>query len=308
VTDQPFTCSRRVGFGDCDPARITFAPRALDYAAEAVEGWHEVALGLSFGEIARRLGLAVRVDALECEYRRPLLASQTARLCVAGLALDGDRYTLGVGCEVEPGAPAFEARLTMAFADGERAVAIPTELRGRMEGYRARHGGLPPPPGTSAARRLPAAPLPGGAPGAAPFVREHRVLTGECGHGGTLYAPRTVEHAVEAVGEWYERCLGISWLEQTWIGLGTPFVHIRCEIFRPMPPGTSLRLTVAVPRLGNASIGYDVLAHAGGEPCFDARLSACHVSQTREGSRPRPFPPEMRERIQAYRRTCGTEG
>jgi len=306
VTELPFTSQRRVGFGECDPARIYFAPRAFDYAFEAAEAWHEAALGLSFGEIARRFGLTARAEALECEYRRPLLASQTARLRVAGPELEGDRYTLGVSCEVEHGKPAFEARATLALAAGGRAAPIPAELRGRMEGYRARHGGLAPPAGATAARRLAAAHLPGGAPrAAAPFVRDHRVLTGECGHGGTLYPPRAVEHAVEAVGEWYERCLGISWLEQTWVGLGTPFVHIRCELFRPMPPGTALRLTVAVPRLGNASIGYDVLAHSGEALCFDARLSACHVSQTREGSRPRPFPPEMRERILAYQRACG---
>src|SRR3989304_1747723 len=50
LPQEPFTYRRRVAFGDCDPARIYYAPRAVDYAVEAVEAWHESVLGVSWTE------------------------------------------------------------------------------------------------------------------------------------------------------------------------------------------------------------------------------------------------------------------
>ncbi len=35
----PFTVTRTVKRGDCDPAGIIYTPRVLDYAMEALEAW-----------------------------------------------------------------------------------------------------------------------------------------------------------------------------------------------------------------------------------------------------------------------------
>ena len=42
----PFIYHRRVAFGECDPARIFFAPRAVDYAVETVEVWFNEVIGV----------------------------------------------------------------------------------------------------------------------------------------------------------------------------------------------------------------------------------------------------------------------
>ena len=42
----PFTVTRTVKWGDCDPAGIIYTPRVLDYAMEIVEAWYREVLGV----------------------------------------------------------------------------------------------------------------------------------------------------------------------------------------------------------------------------------------------------------------------
>ncbi len=37
---HPFTVTRTVRWGDCDPAGIIYTPRVLDYAMEILEAWY----------------------------------------------------------------------------------------------------------------------------------------------------------------------------------------------------------------------------------------------------------------------------
>ena len=54
MPDSPFVYPRRVAFGDCDPARIFYAPRAIEYAVEAAEAWSEVGVATADLEGALR--------------------------------------------------------------------------------------------------------------------------------------------------------------------------------------------------------------------------------------------------------------
>jgi acyl-CoA thioesterase FadM len=133
------------------------------------------------------------------------------------------------------------------------------------------------------------------------FTRPRRVRYGDCGASGDAYAPRVVEWAVEAVGEWYEEQLGISWLEQCIRGRGTPFLAIRCAYLRRMEPGRLITMAVSIPRLGKASIGYAVVGRdERGEPCFEADMSACYITEEGGPRRSMPFPDDLRARILAY--------
>jgi acyl-CoA thioesterase FadM len=115
-----------------------------------------------------------------------------------------------------------------------------------------------------------------------------------------------IHWAVEAVGEWYETTLGISWLEQCHRGLGTPFVDIQCDHLSPIVPGDELELAVAIARLGQASIVYEVVGRGrDGAARFRARMTACHIHEEGRRAKPTPFPEEMRRRIEGYRKGGG---
>jgi acyl-CoA thioesterase FadM len=306
VPGFPFRLPHRVGFGECDPARIFYAPRAVDWAAEALEAWFESALGCSWGELAAGPGLEVRVLRVDCEYRRSAVAGQVLQLVVASARAEGQALSVEAVGEIGPGDASFRARLRTAFFDRVRSAPaeIPPAVRERAAAYQA----LCPP---SAAEEMPAPPPPGGsgpppAAGAgAPFVARRRVAWGDCGPTGHAHAQRAVDHAVEAAGEWYESTLGISWLEQCRRGRGTPFLHIGCDLLRPLAAGEELALAVRIPRLGRASIGYRVSGFDGrGRLCLDAQMAACYVDDERGPARSMPFPDELRRRILAYQAAC----
>jgi acyl-CoA thioesterase FadM len=300
----PFSFPHRIGFGECDPARIFYAPRAIDWAAEAAEAWFEEVPGISWSELWARRGLEVRFESADCEYARSAVADQVVRLRVAAsLAPDG-ALALGAVGEVVPGEPSFRARLELRLADPSRPgpVPIPEPWLGRIQAYQSRCG----PPEALSPEREPAPPGRAAPAGPGPFRGRRRVRWADCGPSGSARAPRLADWAVEAAGEWYQRTLGISWREQCIRGRGAPFVRIRCDHLWPAAAGEELELAVRIPRLGRASIGYGVAGLDGsGRRCFEARMSACYISE--EGGAPRatPFPEELRRRIEEYRAACG---
>lgn len=314
MADDLFIFERRVGFGECDPARIFFAPRAVDYAVEAVELWYDAVLGVSWSDLVNLHHLEARFLSMDCDYKRPLVAGEVIRVRVSVTGIDGDTFTLGAAAELGPGEPAFQVTLVMAFIERDQgeAIPIPPHYRERIESYRRRFCETPAAvEGKSRAGRLPvrdeAYLLSLRQRASAPFTRQRRVLYGECGVAGNMYLPKLVECAIERLGEWYEWCLGISWLEQNIRQRGVPFININCQCLRPMLPGESITMVVRIPRLGKAGIGYEVLGFDGqGRPCFAAQVAACYISEESGSYQPTPFPDDLRERIVAYQNACET--
>jgi 4-hydroxybenzoyl-CoA thioesterase len=289
---EPFRRRHRVGFGECDPARIFFAPRAIDWSTEAVEAYCDATLGLSWTGLLAQ-GREVKVLAVDCAYERSAAASQELALAVEPVAVAPEALTIGVVAELAPGQVSFRAKLELALVErGERApLPLPPELLARVAA-----GGLaaaPPPHAPHRAREAPRA-----GPGAPTFTRSRRVRYGDCGPSGAIHAPRVADWAVELVGEWYEEQLGISWIEQCRRGRGTPFLAIRVELPGRMQAGQLVTMDVSIPRLGKASIGYAVVGRdERGVPCFEADMSACYITEEAGPPRSMPFPDELRARI-----------
>ncbi len=294
MPDSPFVHPRRVAFGDCDPARIFYAPRAIEYAVEAAEAWSGAVGKASWPELLARRGLSPLVEVVDCEYQRSLFASQVVRIRVEAEVSSGSGVALratGQASEAGPGDEAFRARVELRFAPREEEAA-------------------PGPVGVAAGAAGPAVVAAGTAgfadagAAAVPFTRSFRIRWGECGPAGTAYAPRIVDRAVEAAGEWYESCLGVTWLQQCQRGRGTPFVRIRCAFHRPLAAGDEVAMAVTVPRLGNASIGYRVEGRSAGRLAFEADMAACYITEEAGPPKAMPFPDELRRRIVEYQRTC----
>ena len=314
---SPFTIQRRVAWGDCDPARIYYTPRAVDYAVEAVEAWSEEVLEISWVELANQYDLDATFVHVDCEYLRALVASQVVDLQVWVTGVELCSVTLTVVGKGNDGVPCFLAHLVGCFAERSKAanIPLPAEFRQRIELYQGQCGemttivksgnrsglmtgrnaaGL----GTNDAGSccLPAA--------TAPFTRKRRVRYGDCTVAGNVYAPRVFDYAVEAIGEWYEEVLEISWMDLVWKRQqGAPFVSVSCEYLRPMVPGQTMAVTVWVTRLGGASVEFAVVGcDAKNTPCFDARLAACFIDQ--DGFKTMRIPEEFRTLIQAYQANC----
>lgn len=326
MSTEPFSYRRRIAFGECDPARIYYAPRAVDYAVEAVESWFESVLGITWADLILRHGLEATFARVDCEYLRPLVAGQVIQVRLKVIGADRTKILFRASGEGDSGDPCFQASLVACIVERNHVtpVPIPPEFLERIESYRARCGeGSALPAGGHRRDDLPGRAGGGlvrdgtkrlplrreGQSGAVPFTRRRRVVSGECGPCGTIYPPKVFEFAIEAVGEWYEEVPGISWLDLVSVRKqGAPFVSIACEYLRPMVPGQWITLVVGVTRLGRASIGFAVAGYgADGAPSFDARLAACFIDQEK-GFRSIPIPEEYYGRIQAYRAACEAGG
>ena len=325
MTAEPFSYRRRVAFGECDPARIYYAPRAVDYAVEAVEAWYGSVLGIPWADLADRQGLESAFSRVECEYLRPLIAGQVIRVRIGVVGTERAKIHLLATGEDGSGDPCFHVSLVACLVERDHitAVPFPPEMIDRIEAYRALCGkGTAVPAG---GRRRDDAPGRAGedlgrdgairlSPRrvrtnvAVPFTRHRRVVYGECGPSGTIYPPKVFEFAIEVIGEWYEEVPGISWLDLVSVRRqGAPFVSVACDYLRPMVPGQGIAMSVRVTRLGRASIGFSVVGRDDeGAPCFDARLAACFIDQEK-GFRSMPIPEEFYGRIEAYRAACGAE-
>ncbi len=323
MTEGIFSYRRRVGFGECDSARIYFAPHAIDYAVEAVESWYESVLGVSWVAMVDRHGLEATIEHIECEYKRPLVADQMFQVRVRVVRIGPSQITFSAAGEGDSGDTYFRVRLVASFLLRNHGIPIriPPEFLDRIGMYRERCGevGTLPddddPPDNVPTRPMGGAgrertrqlhPLQSRPTGAVPFARQRRVHYGACGPSGKIYPPKVFEFVVETVGEWFVEVPGISWLELTAKrGQGSPIVSAACEYFLPMTPGQMITIVVRVPRLGRASIGYEVAGYdADGEPCFESQLTSCFIDQN-TGFRPMPIPEEFRRRIQAYRAASG---
>ena len=133
-----------VRFGDCDPAGIVYFPRFFHLFHEAMETWFAAGLGLSYAGliVERRLGFpAVHSEAdfkAPCALGDVITVEMTvARLGRSSLGLEylvrgaaGDVRLSGASTcavmDLDPASPSFR-----------RAVAIPDDLRARIERFMA---------------------------------------------------------------------------------------------------------------------------------------------------------------------------
>lgn len=322
LPEDTFSFRRRVAFGDCDPARIYYTPRAIDYCVEAIEAWWEAVLRISWTDLLAGRGLEVRFFRAECEFLRPLTAGQVARLGIRVADAPHPGLSFRVTGDGESGAPCFRATLTAGLFDRKRQllVPIPEGDRERIAGYEAAFGREEAARDAGLRRVTPAgrderSPEPAGTP-APPrerrtfpdglFTRTRRFVYGDCSLSGTVYAPNVFRYAVEAVGEWFEEVPGISWLELVSVRKqGAPAVAASCDYHRPLQAGQAAAMGVRVIHLGRASLGLSIEGNgADGAPLFDARITLCFIDQE-GGFRSMPIPEEFAGPIRAYRAACG---
>lgn len=130
---------RRLNWGEADPAGTIYAPQALDFAIQAIEGLWREAIGATFRDIQRTRQLAAPWVRTDCEFARPLFAGDRYALDVAVAKIGNSSLTYRVRASAEDGTLLFAATLVSVVIDMAtmRPAAIPEDMRAGLSAYLA---------------------------------------------------------------------------------------------------------------------------------------------------------------------------
>jgi acyl-CoA thioesterase FadM len=120
------------------------------------------------------------------------------------------------------------------------------------------------------------------------FVQQRRLNWGEADPAGTIYAPRAIDFAIQAIEALWIEAAGFSFSDLfTQHGLGAPWVHTSCEFAKPLRAGEPFELRIALERIGGSSLNWHGEAtRPDGESLFrlklvsvivDAKTGAAHT-------------------------------
>ena len=131
------------------------------------------------------------------------------------------------------------------------------------------------------------------------FSRERLIRFSHCDPAGIVYFVNFFDMVGGVVEDWFREAIGLPFqqmhLRQR---VGFPIVNTGCEFFRPAHLGDTLRLELAIAKLGRSSIEFVVRGSVGGEEKFRARHKVALVSL--DTWRALPIPEDMRAKMQPF--------
>lgn len=100
-----------------------------------------------------------------------------------------------------------------------------------------------------------------------------------CDPAGIVFYPRYIELCVEAVEDWFNQGLGVSfWALHEEHRLGIPAVHLDVNFMTPSRHGDLLDFLLSVARIGKSSMTLDVIVECEGQRRFRERIVVVMVS------------------------------
>ncbi len=133
----PFTVTRTVKWGDCDPAGIIYTPKVLDYAMEVLEAWYREVVGVPWLVLNRDMGLGAPTVRAELDFLDTPYPDQdmVIRLVVEDLGRSSITFlvTGRDGADRE----FFRAKLISCFISRPtfKSTVIPEDIRERILAY-----------------------------------------------------------------------------------------------------------------------------------------------------------------------------
>jgi 4-hydroxybenzoyl-CoA thioesterase len=133
----PFSVTRTVKWGDCDPAGIVYAPKVLDYAMEIVGAWFREVVGVSWLKLNREMDMGAPTVRAELDFLNAPLPDQEIAVHLRVETLGRSSITFLVTGRDDAGPDIFRAKLVSCFiAKPEfKATVIPDEFRDRILAY-----------------------------------------------------------------------------------------------------------------------------------------------------------------------------
>jgi len=128
---MPFTTTRTVVFGDCDPAGIVYTPRIAYFAIEAIHEFLSHRLG---GEGLRKvfaMGVLPPARALSIEFLSPMTWDEVISIEVRSETPGATSFSFAVEGRQTSGEVTFRAAMTQVCIHPEtrQPVALPEALR-----------------------------------------------------------------------------------------------------------------------------------------------------------------------------------
>jgi acyl-CoA thioesterase FadM len=137
MSEKSFVQQRRLAWGEADPAGTIYAPRAIDFAIQAVEGLWIEAAGLSFSELHARHGLAAPWVHTSCEFASPLRAGETFEMRVMLDRIGRSSLNWSGEATRPDGTPLFRLKLVSVIVDAKSGTAhtVPDVIRNALSNY-----------------------------------------------------------------------------------------------------------------------------------------------------------------------------
>ncbi len=144
LDSHPFTVTRTVRWGDCDPAGIIYTPRVLDYAMEILEVWYREVVGVSWLTLNRERSMGVPTVRAELDFLAAPQPDQDMVLDLLVEDLGRSSITILVTGRDRAGKAYFRAKLISCFISRPafKPAAIPREFRDRIQDYRKACDGI----------------------------------------------------------------------------------------------------------------------------------------------------------------------
>jgi acyl-CoA thioesterase FadM len=132
------------------------------------------------------------------------------------------------------------------------------------------------------------------------FVQQRRLAWGEADPAGTIYAPRAIDIAIQAIEALWIEAAGLSFSDlHARHGLAGPWVHTSCEFASPLRAGEMFEMRVALDRIGSSSLHWSgEAARPDGTPLF--RLKLVSVMIDAGTGTPRTVPDAIRTALSHY--------
>ena len=131
------------------------------------------------------------------------------------------------------------------------------------------------------------------------FSRERLIRFSHCDPAGIVYFVNFFDMVGGVVEDWFREAIGLPFQEMHLERrIGFPIVNTGCEFFRPAHLGDTLRLELAIAKLGRSSIEFVIDGSVASEEKFRARHKVAMVSL--ESFRALPIPEDMRAKMSAY--------
>jgi 4-hydroxybenzoyl-CoA thioesterase len=117
----------RVGWGDCDPARIAYTARLPAFALESIDAWWEAHLGGGWFQMELDHGFGTPFRAMQMEFLAPVTPRHRLICRVAPVRLGDTSITFAVTGR-QDGRDCFTGRFTCVFTQaGALAKAPPPD-------------------------------------------------------------------------------------------------------------------------------------------------------------------------------------
>lgn len=134
---------------------------------------------------------------------------------------------------------------------------------------------------------------------AASFSRERLIRFSHCDPAGIVYFVHFFDMVNGVVEDWFREAVDLAFHDMH-IGrrIGFPIVKTGCEFYRPAHLGDTLRLELAIARIGRATIEFVVRGSVAGEEKFVAHHKVAFVSL--DSFKSQPIPEELRAKMLPY--------